>query len=85
VSNDNERFISALLRERSSLESTGKTDRVAQVDAQLKEYGYTFPEKEAGKAPETPETPDAPKRSGDPKRQAPQGRSANGPKQSTGD
>lgn len=79
MSKDNERFIAALLRERSALESTGKTDRVAQVDAQLKEYGYTFPDKEAAKAPDTAE-----KSKADPKRQAPQGRTAN-QKQSTGD
>jgi hypothetical protein len=59
-----ERMIAALLRERAGLAGQGKTDRVAQVDEQLKFYGYESEEKP------------------DPKKQAPQGRSAQ-PKQQT--
>jgi hypothetical protein len=33
-------MIAALLREREGLVSQGKTDRVSQVDEQLKLYGY---------------------------------------------
>lgn len=66
-----QRMIAALLRERSALESQGNSDRVKQVDAQLAHYGYESPKGE--------EPPKAP--ADDPKKQAPQGRSANPPKQ----
>lgn len=36
----NEKMIAALRREREGLAALGKTDRVAQVDEQLKYYGY---------------------------------------------
>jgi hypothetical protein len=66
VSDDaNAKTIAALLRERATLVGRGMDDRVAQVDAQLKLRGY-----------EPPKTAEAPKLPEDPKRQAPQGRSA---------
>lgn len=73
----NERMIAALLRERSGLASQGKTDRVAQVDEQLKFYGYEPAETPAEESPA-----EAPVEKADPKKQAPQGRSAK-PQQQT--
>lgn len=62
-----DRMIAALLRERAGLVSLGKTDRVEQVDEQLKLYGY---EPDGAKA--------ATQEDGKPaaRKQAPQGRSA---------
>jgi hypothetical protein len=37
----NDNMIAALLRERANYENRGKTDRVRQVDKQLKHYGYS--------------------------------------------
>ncbi len=43
-----ENMIAGLLRERAALATTGNADRVAQVDEQLKHYGYDGdPEKDA--------------------------------------
>jgi hypothetical protein len=59
----NDRMIAALLRERAGLEAHGKSDRVEQVNEQLKAYGY-----------ETDEGTDDDKSAA--RKQAPQGRSA---------
>lgn len=47
----NDNMIAALLRERDTYERQGKTDRVRQVDEQLKHYGYE-PEAEAEAEPQ---------------------------------
>ncbi|MFC3454008.1 hypothetical protein [Amycolatopsis speibonae] len=65
----NDKTIAALLRERAALQQQGKTDRIEQVDAELKARGHETPKDE--------KSADAAKSSEDPKRQAPQGRSAN--------
>lgn len=70
MSDKNEKVIAGLLRERDALTATGKTERVAQVDEQLKIYGYSFPEEKAAEKP-----PAEGKSQGDPKQRAPQGRS----------
>lgn len=49
ASNDN--MIAALLRERATYVTQGKTDRVRQVDEQLEHYGYE-PEAEAEAEPQ---------------------------------
>lgn len=45
-----DRMIAALLRERAGYESLGKSDRVALVDEQLKQYGHKSDDAEDGKA-----------------------------------
>lgn len=71
----NAKAVSALLRERASLAGRGLDKRVAEVDAELKTRGHEAPKTAAEEKP---------KSDVDPKRQAPQGRTA-APKQSTGD
>ncbi len=41
-------YIDGLLRERASLKAAGKTERVKQVDAELKRVGGTVPASDAG-------------------------------------
>lgn len=79
----NERMIAALLRERDGLARQGKTDRVALVDEQLQFYGYEPAEKPA-EEPAGEKPAEAPVEKVDPKKQAPQGRSAK-PQQQTKD
>lgn len=69
------KMVAALLRERAGLVQQDKDDRVAQVDEQLRHYGVEPPSDEATE----------PRVSEDPKKQAPQGRSATPPKQQTKD
>jgi hypothetical protein len=61
-----DKMIAALLRERVGFERANNEGRLEQIDEQLKHYGY--------EAPADSESPKAP--AGDPKKQAPQGRSA---------
>lgn len=54
----NDKMIAALLRERSGLVAQQKADRVAQVDEQLKLYGYESGEgKSGGAKPEARKQP----------------------------
>lgn len=46
-------YVDALLIERAGYVRAGKTDRVAQVDAQLKVYGYEPPRAAADEQPAT--------------------------------
>lgn len=56
-----ETLIAALLRERAGYEARGLDDRVAQVDEQLKEAGYTKSEDETRKAPPVARTAERPR------------------------
>jgi hypothetical protein len=68
-------MVAALLREREGLAQRGLTDRVGEVDEQLKLRGYTPDgERTAEDAPETPEAPgdaESEKRSAAPKGRRP--------------
>lgn len=50
-------YVAALLRERAALEQHGKTDRVADVDAELARVGYQPQDRHAPPAETAADTP----------------------------